>query len=234
MRRIFEEYAAGRSAKAIAQALNREGIAGPAWRGLGPEHDRRQCRPRHRHPQQRALPRPAGLEPAALRQGPEHRQARVAAQRRRRSGSSSRCPSCGSSTTSCGRRSRRGRPGMTSKVEGVGQGGVLGPAPAALPVLGPDALRGVRRRLRQDQPAPFRLLDRAQQGHLQQPADHPPRRARGDGAGCPAPPADGPGAVRACSWPSSPPSGTGCRRAPGPGWRPSAASSPRSGGGSTG
>ena len=36
VRRIFQEYAAGRSAKAIAQALNREEIAGPHGGGWGP------------------------------------------------------------------------------------------------------------------------------------------------------------------------------------------------------
>ena len=58
---------------------------------------------------------------------------------------------------------------MTTKVPGAigrAKAAVLGPAAAALPVLRADALRGLRRRLREDQPAPFRLLDRAQQGHL--------------------------------------------------------------------
>ena len=80
VRRIFREYAAGRRPRRIAQALNRRRRRRPAGRRLGPEHHRRQRRPRHRHPEQRALPRPAGLEPAALRQGPEHRQAGIAAE----------------------------------------------------------------------------------------------------------------------------------------------------------
>ena len=36
VRRIFREYAAGRSAKAIAQALNRDGVAGPRGGAWGP------------------------------------------------------------------------------------------------------------------------------------------------------------------------------------------------------
>ena len=38
-----------------------------------------------------------------------------------------------------------------------------------------------------------KLLDQAQPGHLRQPADHPAWHARGHGAGCAAPPADGAG-----------------------------------------
>ena len=103
VRRIFQEYAAGQFAKAIAQALNREGIPGPHGGAWGPSTIARQCRPRHRHPQQRALCRPAGLEPAALRQGPQHRQAGVAAERRGQRIVVGTCPSCGSSTRSSGR-----------------------------------------------------------------------------------------------------------------------------------
>ena len=67
----------------------------------------------------------------------------------------------------------------------------LGPAAAALPVLRADAMRLLRRRLHQDQRRPVRLLDGAQQGHLHQPADHPPRRDRGQRAGRPEGAADG-------------------------------------------
>ena len=65
VRHIFNDYAAGKSPKAIAIALNKAGVAGPSRQGLGPVDDQRQLPARHRHPQQRALHRPAGLEPAA-------------------------------------------------------------------------------------------------------------------------------------------------------------------------
>ena len=61
--------AAGRP-RAIARRLNAEGVPGP---GGGPGGDttiRGQRRARHRPAEQRALYRPAGLEPAALHQGP--------------------------------------------------------------------------------------------------------------------------------------------------------------------
>ena len=70
VRRIFTEFAAGRSPKAIARGLNDENVPGPRgilWRDTAIRGHRPA---RHRHPQQRALHRPAGLEPAALRQGP--------------------------------------------------------------------------------------------------------------------------------------------------------------------
>ena len=233
------EYAAGRSRQGASPTrLNAEGVAGPdRARAWGPTHHRRQRRARHRHPQQRALPRPAGLEPAALRQGPEHRQAGVAAERRRPADRQGRCPSCGSSTTELWQavKARQGR--MTTQGARRRSTGSVQPfwdrrRPRYL-------FSGLMRcgvcggGFSKISAAAFRLLDGAQQGHLRQPADHPPRRARGHRARRPAPPADGPGAVRACSWPSSRPSGTGCRRAPAPSWPPSAASSPRSGGGST-
>jgi hypothetical protein len=44
-------------------------------------------------------------------------------------------------------------------------------------------VRGVRRRLQQDQRRPLRLLDDAQQGHLLEPPQHPPRPDRGERAG---------------------------------------------------
>ena len=103
VRRIFREYAAGAVARRIAHRLNREGVPGPRGGAWGPPTIAGNADPRHRHPQQRALRRPAGLEPAALHQGPEHRQAGLAAERRRPAGSCRRCPSCGSSTRSSGR-----------------------------------------------------------------------------------------------------------------------------------
>src|SRR4051794_40436433 len=75
--RIFQDYAAGRSAKAIAQALNRNGIAGPRGGAWGPSTITGNAA---RGNGQRALRRPAGLEPAALPQGPGDRAARLAVQ----------------------------------------------------------------------------------------------------------------------------------------------------------
>ena len=72
----------GRSARAIAHQLNAEGVRGPSGGAWGPSTIAGNVGARHRHPQQRALPRPAGLEPAALHQGPGDRQAGVAAERR--------------------------------------------------------------------------------------------------------------------------------------------------------
>ena len=86
IRRIFRDYAAGRSSRAIAWALNKDGIPGPFGHAWGPSTIHRQPEARQRHPQQRALRRPAGLEPAAVRQGPGHRQACFAPEPARRVG----------------------------------------------------------------------------------------------------------------------------------------------------
>ena len=81
VRRIFAEYAAGDRARPQRRRHPR-----PVRRHLEPLHHQRQCRPRHRHPQQRALCRPAHLEPPALQQGPHHRQAPLAPQPQERLG----------------------------------------------------------------------------------------------------------------------------------------------------
>ena len=78
--RILGDYAGGLSPKAIASRLNREGIAGTARRQLERLDDPRQSRARNRDPQQRALCRASGLEPAALRQGSRDRKAGVPAE----------------------------------------------------------------------------------------------------------------------------------------------------------
>ena len=77
VRRIFEEYGAGVSPRAIAKRLNAESVLGPSGKAWGGEHHLRQPPARHRHPQQRALHRPAGLEPPALRKGPGNRKTGV-------------------------------------------------------------------------------------------------------------------------------------------------------------
>ena len=52
----------------------------PSRRALDQHHDPRSCATRHRHPAQRALHRPADLEPAALCEGPADRQTPRSAQ----------------------------------------------------------------------------------------------------------------------------------------------------------
>jgi DNA invertase Pin-like site-specific DNA recombinase len=71
VRRRFNDYAGGKAPQAIAKQLNKEAVPGPSGTAWGPST-------RHRHPQQRTLCRQAGLEPAALHQGPGNRQARLA------------------------------------------------------------------------------------------------------------------------------------------------------------
>jgi site-specific DNA recombinase len=80
IRRIFRDYVAGISPKQIAKDLNREGLRGPRAALWSPSTISRQPEARHRHPAQRAVHRPSGLEQAALPEGSGHRQARVAAE----------------------------------------------------------------------------------------------------------------------------------------------------------
>lgn len=75
--RIFAEYASGPPPRKIVARLNAEGITRAAGWPLERLHHQRQPPARRRHPQQRAVYRPPRLEPAALRQGPRDRQARV-------------------------------------------------------------------------------------------------------------------------------------------------------------
>ena len=125
VRRIFQLFAAGESPRAIARQLNAEGVPGPGRAAVAGHHDPRPGRARHRHPQQRALRRAAGLEPLQLRQGPAHRQAGGAAEPARAVGAACRCRSCASSTTRCGRRSRRGRARSASPWPGTTRGNAL-------------------------------------------------------------------------------------------------------------
>ena len=70
VRSIFADFAAGKSPRAIAKDLNDRGVRRAARRSLGRVDDLRQLAARHRHPEQRALCRPARLEPPTFRQGP--------------------------------------------------------------------------------------------------------------------------------------------------------------------
>ena len=109
VRQIFADFAAGKSPRKIAFDLNDRGVPGtPACR-LGRLDHQWQPRPRHRHPQQRALSRPAGLEPPALHEGPGYRQAALTRRTLTMPWSSMTCRSCGSSMRRCGRRSRIAR-----------------------------------------------------------------------------------------------------------------------------
>ena len=102
---------------------------------------------------------------------------RVSRPTRSQPGSSRRCRSCGSSTRSSGTGSRRASAACSEAARLPRE---AAPAHAA---LRPADLRLLRRRLQQGVAEPLRLLDRAQQGHLRQPPDHPPGRARGPGLG---------------------------------------------------
>ena len=176
VRRIFERFAAGMSANAIAKRLNAEGVPGRAA-ALARHHDPRPPPARHRHPQQRALHRPAGLEPAALRQGPGDRQAPLDAQSRRATSSSRPCPTCGSSTTSCGTGSSAARTRSMARPQsrrsrhpasGSGAGGAS--ADRA------DLLWRLRRRLRRGRPGLPGLLGCPQARDLRSPQGDPPAR----------------------------------------------------------
>ncbi|HVI87961.1 MAG TPA: recombinase family protein [Dongiaceae bacterium] len=52
IRRIFLDYLAGKSSRAIAHDLNRDSVLGPFGRALGAKHNPRQRQARQRHPQQ--------------------------------------------------------------------------------------------------------------------------------------------------------------------------------------
>jgi len=82
VRRIFQEFAAGKSPRAIATDLNREGTPGPFGRAWGDTTIRGARLQGQWRRQQRALCRRTALEPATLHQGPEYGQACVAPESR--------------------------------------------------------------------------------------------------------------------------------------------------------
>lgn len=73
VRRIFREFAAGTSPANDRQEPERRAYPRPQPRTLDRHRDPRTHQARHRHPQQRTLCRPDGLEPAALCEGSFHR-----------------------------------------------------------------------------------------------------------------------------------------------------------------
>ena len=82
VRRIFREFAGRQVAARYRARSEPRRRARPFRQCLGRYHHPRARQPRQWHPQQRALCRPPGLEPAAVHQGPEHRQARLTPQSR--------------------------------------------------------------------------------------------------------------------------------------------------------
>ena len=86
VRRIFADYDKGKSARTIAIELNREGHPPPRGgarqgrRNLVLLHDFRQLEARDRHPEQRTVRGPPGVEPPAVHQGPGDGQASGPAQ----------------------------------------------------------------------------------------------------------------------------------------------------------
>ena len=73
VRRICKLFADGVSPRAIARKLNAEKRAGSGRAAVAGHDHPRPGRARHRHPEQRALQRPAGLESLLVHQGPAHR-----------------------------------------------------------------------------------------------------------------------------------------------------------------
>ncbi len=142
-----------------------------AGSALEPEHDPRQPEARHRHPPQRAVHRAHGLEPAAVPEGPGHRQTCRAAE------SAVRVDHQGRSRAAHHRRrglaggDRRG----TRPFSGSGRRprrAAIQPVPTTeVPVLGPDEVRRVRRRLHRLFPRAPRVLRRSGPRHLHQQAD---------------------------------------------------------------
>ena len=149
VRRIFREFAAGKSPRAIARDLNADRHRRPARPALERHHHPRPYPARHRHPAQRALCRPAGLEPAALRQGPRRRAGGSPGSTRSPPGSSPRCRSCASSTRRSGSRSQARLgvdPAIAARRQGAGRR-VLEASPGAASADRPGPLRGLRRPL---------------------------------------------------------------------------------------
>ncbi len=195
VRRIFNDYAAGKAPQAIAKQLNKEAVPGPSGTDWGPSTI-------HGNPD-----RGTGILNNELYVG------KLVWNRLRYI-----------KDPETGKRVSRPNPEsewitqdvpelriIAGRFVAVGQGAaevtaqhahrqearrLLGPAPAALPLLRPYALRLLRRRVRRPQCRAYRLRERPQQGHLRQPAYHPSRCARSHGAGRLAEPPHGPGAVR--------------------------------------
>lgn len=181
IRRIFEDYARGISAGKIAEALNLEKVPGPRGGYWGGIDDPWQSRTRNRDPEQRAVYRPAGLEPTALQQGPGHEEARFDIEPRRDADGDR-----GSGTATAGRCSLASGEGTAGHNEHESrQSPDLGPASPTVPVLWPDAVWLLQLGVRESLEGQFRLLGGAQEraGRLHQHEGHQAERS---GTPCPA------------------------------------------------
>ena len=72
IRRIFEEYVAGRSPRAIAADLNREGVPSPRGGLLEREHHQWKSKATPRYPAKHALCRQDGVRSTLISKGPRH------------------------------------------------------------------------------------------------------------------------------------------------------------------
>ena len=172
--RIFRDFVAGVSPKQIAKdAESRRRRRSVRWR-LESEHDSRQRQARNRDSEQRAVHRPAGLEPPALREESRHRKARVASE-------------------SGERVDREGRSRAAHRADELWAAAKQRQAADAARGRGAPAAIGAARRPQylfsgltkcgvcgagfiMIGQAPARVLRRPRPGAVRQPSDHPPRR----------------------------------------------------------
>ena len=173
--RIFNDYAAGKSSKAIAKQLNREGVRGPSGKGWGPStiHGNRE--------------RGTGILNNELYIGrlvwnrlrylkdPETGK-RVSRQNPDSALIVNEVPALRIIEQELWDKVKARQQGFKVK-QAKDRARFLEPAQAALPVLGPHEMRGMRRRVRQDFRALFRLRDCAEQRNLHQPDRHQARSA---------------------------------------------------------
>ncbi len=182
VRRIFREFAQGTQPARQRPAAQRRGH--PRCQGQAVERLRaaRPGQARHGAAPQRALDRPAGVEPPAFPEEPGPRHAGCAPQpargmdRRR----GARAPYPGRRTVAgregpaggaCGER----RPRHRGDAQRPRQPDERGP-PAALPALRPARMRRLRRPLRDARPGPLRLLQPRHDGLVRQRQEHPAPR----------------------------------------------------------
>ena len=132
---------------------------------------------RHRHPEQRALYRPAGLEPATLIKDPDTGK-RVSRPNPRRVDRPGRARAAHHRDRTSGTRVKARQEAIRSNAVTRQAEPAARSAAAEVPVRGADQMRLLRRRLCHDLAGARGLRDRAEQRHLRQPAQHPAGRAR--------------------------------------------------------
>ncbi|TPW25728.1 hypothetical protein FJU11_18170 [Pararhizobium mangrovi] len=175
IQRIFDLYAEGYSGKIITTRLNAEGVPAPSggeWSHRTIDGNRVQ---RRRHPQQRALCRTPGVEPARIPQGSGQRPAHLpfaAACRMDRFGGRGSADrhrrAMGCRKGAAGEAGSPARPGRREFAEG---------SAAELPAFRPRSMRVVRGWGRHGVDEPDRLQPSPPQGNLPQPADDRARTA---------------------------------------------------------